>query len=340
MGGDHAPAEVVHGALLYARMAVEGSVPPADVLLVGDAPRVESEMRAHSAQAGLTYPPVGIEVIPTTQVIGMDEHPTEAVRDKRDSSLVRSVSLVREGQVDACFSAGNTGAMMVAALQILERAEGVKRPPIATTLPTEAGGFAVLVDAGANVDCKPGQLVQFALLGSVYASAVLGIENPRVGLLSNGEEDSKGNETTRETLGLLRAAAGTGLNFIGYVEGNHAFEGGADVIVCDGFEGNILLKGAEGTARMVLTALRDHIRDEPDEGARETLKRALGVLRQRADYADVGAAPLLGVKGLAFIGHGRSSAAAIASGIRQAARAAHSDYLQAARSALLTAQQK
>ncbi len=340
MGGDHAPAEVVHGALLYARMAAEGTAPAADVLLVGDAERIDESLRALASQTGLSYPVRGIEVVPASQVIGMDEHPMEAVRDKRDSSLVRCVGLVREGKAQACFSAGNTGAMMVACIQILERVEGVKRPPIGTTLPTETGGYCVLVDAGANVDCKPSQLLQFALLGSVYARTVLGRENPRVGLLSNGEEESKGNELTRETMGLLRAAAaGPHLNFVGYVEGNHVFEGAVDVIVCDGFEGNILLKGAEGTARMILTSLAAQVKAEADEAARAVLKQALARLKKRADYADVGGAPLLGVNGVACIGHGRSDAAAVASGIRQSVVAAQSGFVEAVRDALRDTQQ-
>jgi glycerol-3-phosphate acyltransferase PlsX len=240
--------------------------------------------------------------------------------------------LVQTGEAQATFSAGNTGAVMVTAIKILEKIPGIRRPAIATLFPTETGGRAVVVDAGANVDCKTFHLVQFALLGSVYAETVLGIARPRVGLLANGEEETKGNELTRDAHRALAAAPY--LNFVGNVEGNHVFEGGVDVVVCDGFVGNVLLKGAEGTVRMVLSLLSADARKENDEVIREALLHSLLRIRQKVDYTENGGAPLLGVNGVSFIGHGRSDSKAIASGLRLAAQAARSGYVGAVHRAM------
>jgi glycerol-3-phosphate acyltransferase PlsX len=326
MGGDFAPAEVVRGAVRYALRAARGTEPPAQILLVGDPDRVQAELAAASEKEGEPLPP-GVHVLPASEVIGMDEHPMEAVQNKRDSSLVVANALVKQGKADAAFSAGNTGAMMVAAISLLEKVEGVSRPAIATLLPTEAGHRAVLVDAGANIDCRPSHLLQFALLGSVYAQAVLGYENPRVGLLSNGEEESKGNELSRKALALLNAAKGPDLNFVGYIEGNHAFEGRADVLVCDGFVGN------------VLHTLSADAKNITDETAREAILDALLRLRTQLDYAENGGAPLLGVNGIAMIAHGRSDARAIMTGIRLSVITARSGFLHALRSAVARGQQ-
>jgi glycerol-3-phosphate acyltransferase PlsX len=259
----------------------------------------------------------------------MDEHPAEAVREKRDASLVVCADLVRSGEAQAAFSAGNTGAVLVAAISLLEKIPGVKRPAIATTMPTETGGRCIVVDAGANIDCRASHLLQFGLLGSVYAEKALGIPNPRVGLLANGEEATKGNELSREAFALLADAPA--LNFVGNVEGNHVFEGGVDVVVCDGFVGNVLLKGAEGTVRLVLSLLAADARRAGDEAIREALLASLLRLRQRVDYSEFGGAPLLGVNGVSFIAHGRSDSKAIANGIRMAVAAARSGYVSAVR---------
>lgn len=335
MGGDYAPAEVVRGAYTFARTSGANTADNTEVLLVGDPARLEAEIAAciaHSAAIGEAIRPLPLSIVPASQVIEMDEHPMDAFRAKPDSSIVVCADMVRRGDAHATFSAGNTGAVMVAAMQVLERIEGIKRPAIATLMPTEIGTQAVVVDAGANVDCRPSHLLHFALLGSVYAERVLGIARPRLGLLANGEEESKGNELSREAYGLLRDSPL--LNFIGNIEGNHVFEGRADVIVCDGFVGNVLLKGAEGTVRLVLSLLARDAKAAQDEVIREALLNSLLRLRQKVDYSEFGGAPLLGVNGVTVIAHGRSDSKAIASGIRQAIRAARSGYVEAVRTAM------
>ena len=331
MGGDHAPAEIVRGAVQFVGASTDGT----EVFLVGDPDRIHAEMVAATAQhpASASAAATHIQVYPAATVIEMDEHPMEAFRDKRDASLVVATDLVRQGRAHACFSAGNTGACMVAATQLLGRTTDIKRPAIATLMPTEAGRPTLVVDAGANVDCRPSQLVQIAYLGAIYAEKVLGIENPTVGLLSNGEEDAKGNEQVREVNRLLTAERPR-INFIGNVEGNHVFEGGVDVVVCDGFVGNVLLKGAEGIVKLILSYMSRDAKAAPDEETRKILQHSLSQIRQRVDYAETGGAPLLGVNGVAFIAHGRSDAKAIANGIRQAALAARSGYVDAVKSAL------
>ena len=319
MGGDYAPAEVVRGALEYARGG------DAELLLVGDPARIGPEL-ASGGQAARR-----LRVVPATQVIAMGEHPAAAVQEKPDASIVVCARLVRDGEAQAAFSAGNTGAVMAAAMFLLKKIEGIKRLPIATMMPTETGGRAVVVDAGANVDCRASHLLQFALLGAVYAEKVLGMARPRVGLLANGEEETKGNDLSREAFALLAASE---LNFVGNVEGNHVFEGGVDVVVCDGFVGNVLLKGAEGTVRLVLSLLAADARRENDEAIRDALLNSLLRLRQQVDYSEYGGAPLLGANGVSFIAHGRSDANAIANGIRMAATAARSGYVEAVRAAL------
>lgn len=333
MGGDYAPAEIVRGAALYLNQ--HGVDENAIVTLVGDESRIHLEVDAlcQADPAHCSIPEGRVRIVAATQVIGMDEHPIVAFREKPDASLVVTIQLVRRGEADAAFSAGNTGAFMVAATQVLERIEGVKRPAIATLFPKETGGHAVVVDAGANIDCRASWLLQFALLGSIYATSVLGIANPRIGLLSNGEEDAKGNELTHEARKLLVDARSV-LNFVGNVEGNHVFEGGVDVVVCDGFAGNVLLKGAEGVVRLTLSLLAAEAEKAKDEVSREALLAALLKLRQRVDYSEFGGAPLLGVNGPVFIAHGRSDARAIATGIRIAARASRSGYVESIRNAL------
>ena len=273
-----------------------------------------------------------LEIVDAPQIVGMDEHPTEAFRDKPQSSIALSVAQVKTGRAHGVFSAGNTGAFMVTAIQVLGRVKGVRRPAIATLFPRETGGRSVVVDAGANVDCRPEWLLQFALLGSIYAERVLGISSPRIGLLSNGEEDAKGEELIHEARKLIKDDPR--IHFIGNVEGNHVFEGRVDVVVCDGFVGNVLLKGAEGIVRVVLSLLAAEAKAAHDENIREALLASLLRLRTHVDYAEFGGAPLLGVNGPVFIAHGRSDARAIATGIRIAAQASRSGYVQSIREAL------
>ncbi len=321
MGGDYAPHEVIRGAVEYARNGGD-----ADVLLVGDPASIETELAELGVCAGDR-----LHIIPAAQVIGMDEHPTAAVQEKPDASLVVCARLVKEGAADAAFSAGNTGAVMFAAMRFLDKIRGIRRPAIATQFPTELGGRALVVDAGANVDCRASHLLQFALLGSVYAEKVLSIDRPRVGLLANGEEETKGNELSREAFALLAASP---LNFVGNVEGNHVFEGDVDVVVCDGFVGNVLLKASEGAVRLTLGLLASDAKRETDEVIREVLLRSLLRIRQRVDYSEYGGAPLLGVNGVSFIAHGRSDAKTIAAGIRMVAAATKADYVGAMREAI------
>ena len=305
---------------------------PVKVILVGPGEQIADEVAQTEAAKGLGEL---LTIVDASQFITMDEHPTEAVKNKPNSSLVKAVLLAKTGQADGVYSAGNTGAMMVASVQILERIPGVKRPAIATSLPTETGARCLLVDAGANVDCRPSQLVQFAQLGTIYAEKTMGLLNPRVGLLSNGEESGKGDELTRETAALLTALPE--INYVGYVEGNHIFENRAEVVVCDGFVGNVLLKGAEGTVRMVLSLLAADARRVANEAERDALLYSLLRIGQRVDYSEMGGAPLLGVNGVSFIGHGRSDSKAIANGIRQAVIAAQSGYVSAVRNAFAEA---
>lgn len=329
MGGDHAPAEVVRGVLHYITVSAN-----TEVLLVGDPEKIQEEITAACTENSFGEETLSrIQIIPAATVIGMHEHPMEGFRTKRDASLVVATDLVRQGRANACFSAGNTGACMVAATQLLGRTADIRRPAIATLLPTENGGVTLVVDAGANVDCRSSQMVQFAWLGSIYAERALQKSRPRVGLLSNGEEDAKGNELVREVNALLKEEK-PALNFIGNVEGNHVFEGAADVVVCDGFVGNVLLKSAEGAVKMAMTILTQEREEEKDEAAREIMAHMISRLRKRVDYAEVGGAPLLGVDGVAFIAHGRSEARAISNGIRQAVLAARSGYVEAVRNAL------
>ncbi len=302
MGGDHAPAVPVEGAVLAGReLGVE-------VLLVGDQAAVEVELGKHDT-AGLP-----LRVIHAAQRMEMDE-PASAVRRKRDSSIWVATELVKQGQAEAVVSAGHTGAAMASAFLVLGALRGIERPAIAALLPTLRGA-AIMLDVGACVDCGPRQLVQFAIMGSEYAKRVLGKPSPRVGLLSIGEEDTKGNDVTREAFRLLQAGP---IHFIGNLEGRDVYSGAADVIVCDGFIGNVALKISEGLADAMTRLLK-----------REVAATALGRLgflllrpafarfRTRIDYAEYGGAPLLGVNGICIICHGRSSARAIKNAMRVA----------------------
>lgn len=320
MGGDFAPGEVVHGALLAAR-----ADETLEVVLVGQQGAIENEL------AQLTSVPSTISIRDAADVIGMDEHPAAAVRRKRQSSLVICGQMVKRGEADATMSMGNTGAAMAIATLDIGRIPGIERPAIATALPT-LRGRTLLTDAGANVDCSPTNLIQFALLGSVYAERVLGVDRPRIGLLNIGSEEGKGNELVRATYDLLKNQP---LNFIGNIEGKDVFEGAADVVVCDGFAGNVLLKSGEGVAELIVAMLQAEMSASPEIAASmDVFKPILHRLLKRIDYSETGGAPLLGVNGVSFIGHGRSKAKAIASAIAAAAKAAGTGYVQAIKDAL------
>ncbi len=316
MGGDHAPREIVAGGVQAAReLGVE-------VILVGPTGRLQEELRALGA-GGL---PVRVEDAP--EVIEMAEAPAMALRRKRRASVVVAVELVRRGDADAMVSAGNTGAAMAAALLTLGRIEGIDRPAIAAVLPT-LRGRAILLDVGANVDCRPKHLLQFAVMGSVYASRVLGVPAPRVGLLSNGEEDTKGNEVTIRAAELLRQS---GLNFTGNVEGREFFSGATDVVVCDGFAGNVVLKFGEGLALAIFTLLREEL----SRGLLVRLGVALArprlrALARRMDHTEYGGAPLLGVNGICIISHGSSKAKTVRNAVALAAESVRSRMVGAIR---------
>ncbi len=302
MGGDHAPAAGVEGAILACREL------DVEVILVGDEPLLNETLGSQDAQS------LGLSIIHAPTVVQMGESPL-GVRRKRDASICVATELVKKGEAAAIISAGNTGASMAAALFILGPLTGVDRPAIATPLPT-VKGISVLIDAGANVDCKPKHLVDFAIMGNIYAKDILGIAKPKVGLLNIGEEDSKGNDLTRETFPLLKEAP---LNFIGNVEGKEVYAGGVDVIVCDGFIGNVALKVSEGLAEVTMQFLKKEIlASSLGKIGGLFLKPAFSRFKKKIDYAEYGGAPLLGVNGISIICHGRSSPKAIKNAIRVA----------------------
>jgi glycerol-3-phosphate acyltransferase PlsX len=301
MGGDGAPQVAVRGAL----EAVTDLETP--ILLVGPQKRLRREL------GRFRFLPSGLELIDAPDVVGMRDPPISVLRGKRRSSLNVCAELVSDGQAVAMVTAGNTGAAWVAAKSALGMIDGVDRPALAAVVPKDEGHTLVL-DVGANMECKPHQLVQFAVMGSFYAEAVLGVGSPRVGLMSVGEEESKGGPQARERNRVLKAA---GINFIGNVEGSHVFSPDVDVIVCDGFTGNVILKVAEGFGEMVVGMLMDEARQSPMYGAGLLMaKGAFRNLRKKVDYSEYGGAPLLGVGGACLIGHGKSSAKAIRNAIR------------------------
>jgi glycerol-3-phosphate acyltransferase PlsX len=258
--------------------------------------------------------------------IGMDEKPAHAVRSKRDSSMRVGLNLVRDGKAAGFVTAGNTGAAMATAKMVLRALPGVDRPALATPMPTSKGNPCVLLDVGANVDCNAQNLEQFAVMGEMYARSVFKVARPRVGLLSIGEEETKGNELTREALPLLKALP---IHFIGNVEGRDIFNGNADVIVCDGFVGNVALKASEGLGRFVRDVLRESLtRTVTAQVSALLSRRAFNDFRRRLDYTEYGGAPLLGVRGVCIIGHGSSNDVAIFNGIRVAAQFSRSGAIE------------
>lgn len=304
MGGDSAPRAEVEGAILAAREL------DVRVLLVGIEATVRQELARQKAKG------LPIEVVNATEVVTMKDSPSQAFRRKKDSSVHVAAKLVRSGQADGMVSAGNTGAAMTIARFILGTLPSVDRPALAAAMPTAKGTPVVLLDVGANVDSKPEQLEQFAVMGEIYYRAIFGTKRPRVGLLSIGEEEMKGNELTREASNLIKQ---TSLNFIGNVEGRDVHAGVVDVIVCDGFIGNIALKISEGLVEHVGGMLKKAIKSTLSSKIGYVLaKGAFDDFRKKTDYAEYGGAPLLGVRGTVVIGHGRSNGNAIKNAIRVA----------------------
>ncbi|HTS26483.1 MAG TPA: phosphate acyltransferase PlsX [Bryobacteraceae bacterium] len=306
MGGDHAPKSEVDGAVRAARTL------DVKVILVGQEDVVRQELAQHDG-----YRDLPIEIIHASERITMEDSAARAVRTKRDSSMRVASRLVRDGVAQGFVSAGNTGAVMATAKMVQGVVPGVDRPALAGVFPTVVPGSPVVVlDVGANVDCSPRMLSQFAVMGEIYARMILGTAKPRVGILSIGEEDHKGNEVTRSAAPLIR---GLNLNFIGNVEGRDLYGGGVDVIVCDGFIGNVALKVSEGLVDMVKHVLRESLESSISGKIGYALsKSAFSSFRKRLDYAEYGGAPLLGVRGVCIITHGRSNGNAIKNAIRVA----------------------
>jgi len=313
MGGDQAPAVTVDGAVAAARhLEVE-------VVLVGPRTRLREALAAHPDGDRLP-----ISIVDAPDVIGMAESPAAALRRKPGASVKVAAELVARGEASALVSAGNTGATVMASYGAFGLLAGVDRPALATTIPTRERP-AVLLDAGANVECRPHHLLHFAIMGGVYARVALGIEQPRIGLLSVGEEATKGNELTREAHRLLKSAP---VHFIGNLEGREIYSGVADVIVCDGFTGNVVLKTSEGLVETVEALLGEELQGTFSSQVGYLLSlRAFRRFRRRVDYSEYGGVPLLGVAGLAIVGHGRSSAKAVRNAIATAYRFATNDFI-------------
>jgi glycerol-3-phosphate acyltransferase PlsX len=313
MGSDKAPEPEVRGAVLAARQF------DVRVHLVGPEDKLRPILR--QALRGHRLP---VFIVPASEWITMDDKAALAVRTKRDSTMRVGLKMVREGRAAGFFTAGNTGAAMATAKMVLGMLAGVDRPALAQILPTTKRIPSLLLDVGANVDCDPDNLVQFAVMGNMYAKDILRIHNPRVGLLSIGEEDQKGNALTRDTLPLLRALKG--INFIGNVEGRDLFNGHSDVSVCDGFVGNVALKAIEGTAQLLSASLRESLKSTVTSQVGALLSRkAFAEFKKRLDYSEYGGAVLLGVRGVSIVGHGSSNEKAIMNGIRVAAEFAQAD---------------
>ena len=310
MGGDHAPQVEIEGAI---QAATELDV---SLILVGNRGVIEAELEKRQA----THLPITVQN--ATQVVAMHESPSTAVRKKKDSSVRVAFDLVKRGEADAAVSAGNSGAAMATAMFILKKLGGVDRPAIAAVVPT-LKGKAIVLDVGANVDCKPEHLVQFAIMGEVYAKHVLGISNPRVGLLSNGEEEEKGTALTRKTHAFLKNSS---LNYAGYIEGRDIYNGNVDVVTCDGFVGNVVLKTSEGLADSIGKMLKEEMSGSILAKAGFLLaKKSFKNLKKRIDYSEYGGAPFLGINGVGFICHGGSNAKAIKNAIKYASQYVKND---------------
>ncbi len=309
-GGDYAPEQIVQGALRAAEL--DGI----EMILTGDEARLKSLI---DGKPGSNL----IEIVHATEVIHMDEA-AEAVRSKPESSLVKAADLVREGRAGALVSAGSTGATMAAAVLSIRRIKGVERPAISVMMPTLTGA-ALIVDVGANVDCKPNQLVQFAQMGSIYAENVLKIRKPKVGLLNVGHEPTKGNSLVKEVYPLLQDLP---LNFIGNIEGRDIARGDCDVVVCDGFVGNIILKHAEGLAAALFGMMKKEFSSGPAALGALLLKPGFRRIKKRMDPSEYGGAPLLGVNGVVIIAHGGSNAKAIYNAVRVAKKGVQQNFVR------------
>ena len=302
MGGDNAPRPEVEGSVLAAR---EYGV---RVVLVGQPAEVKRELARHSNKG------LAIEVVPASEVIAMNDSPMQAFRKKKDSSAHVAARLVRNGQADGLVSSGNTGAVMAVSRFVLGTLPSVQRPALAAPFPTSRGGVSVLLDVGANVDSKVAHLLQFAVMGEIYYRVIFGTRRPKVALLSIGEEEMKGNELTREVYNRMKRLS---LNFVGNVEGRDLFSGAVDVVVCDGFIGNIALKISEGVAQHIALFLKKALNSTIASQVGYVLSRkAYQQFRKKIDYSEYGGAPLLGVRGIVVIGHGRSNANAIKNAVR------------------------
>ena len=313
MGSDKAPEPELRGAILACRHL------PVRVHLVG--PQEVLRPALHQHLRGEKLP---IEIVHASEWISMEDKAAQAVRSKRDSSMRVGLKMVREGRAAGFFTAGNTGAAMATAKMVLGSLEGVDRPALATILPTQTGLPCLLLDVGANVDSEPKNLLDFAIMGKVYSEQVLKTRDTSVGLLSIGEEDSKGNTLTRETLPLLRDLLGR--NFIGNVEGRDLYNGRADVVVCDGFTGNVALKTSEGLVKLFSSSLKNALKSTVTAQVGALLSRkAFNTFKHKLDYSNYGGAPLLGVRGVCAIGHGSSNERAIMNGIRVTAEVAQAN---------------
>ena len=314
MGGDNAPHAIVAGAVQAAKEYGVG------IILVGIEQSIQAELKKHTHAQSLP-----LEIRNATEVVDMLDSPVTVFRRKKDSSIRVANELVKSGEAVAVISAGHSGAAMATSLFVLGSLEGVERPAIATFMPTMKG-TSIILDVGANVDCKPNHLLQFAIMGEVYAKHVLKNPNPRVGLLSIGEEATKGNELTKEAFKLLTE---TSLNFIGNVEGRDVMSGNADVVVCDGFIGNVVLKLSEAVAEAIGLMIRENIGDNLIKKLGYFMMRPVfRALKRRVDYAEYGGMPLIGINGISIISHGRSSAQAIKNAIRVAAELAKSEAIR------------
>ena len=313
MGGEYSPAAEVEGAVVAAKAhAIE-------IVLVGKKEAIEAELKKHRYD---------LPIVEASQVIEMTDHPSEVMRDKRDSSISVGMKMLKNKEVDAFVSAGNTGAVTTAATLILGRIEGIERPALSILVSLPSNPI-LLLDVGANANCKPDYLVQFAQMGSVYMEKIFGVEKPRVGLLSNGEEDTKGNSLVCEAHKLLRT---TKLNFVGNIEGNNLPSNSTDVVVTDGFTGNILIKVGEGIGEVIVQAVKQALASRPYlKVVALILKPALRSAFNSVDYSEYGGAPLLGVNGNVIIAHGRSNAKAISSALFIAKRAVEQDIVSAIR---------
>ena len=317
-GGDYSPEEIVKGAITSVNL-----IPDVEIILTGDKEKIENILKQEN------YSGDRIEIVHAPDVISNDESPTMAIRRKTESSLVKALTLLKErDDIIGMISAGSTGAVLSGGLFIVGRMQGVKRPALSPFLPTVTGGKTLLIDCGANVDCKPEYLVQFAIMGSIYVKAMLGIENPRVGLISNGVEDHKGNEQIHQTFELLKNTKD--INFVGNMEAREMLSGDYDVLVADGFTGNVAMKSAEGTIKAFMQILKNEVADSGLKGKLGALmmKGVFKKIKARMNYTDVGGSPFLGLNKILIKSHGSSKAKTIYSCVLQVIDIYKSNYIE------------